>query len=774
MASPAMHQSETTNDGSDPGVPRQRKNAAGTGSGEEPLANDARATSGPASSYNGQPPSSSDDNATVINNRSASPRRDGSGGEKLDSGEQSKGDTPFPGSGDTTNADGIDFQSQYGTPWSQRSFLYQFMPFRGMFYDVRGRLPFYPSDWTNGFRPKTFYRIVAASIRMYFINLLPAIAYLLDMNHRTDGAYGINEVILASALAAIVFPIFSVQPLTIVGVTGLINLFNYTNYDIILRYPGVDYLQFQAWVCIWAAIFHFLFAIFNISDYSRFITDLTSETFGFYVGIVYIQKGIELLVFEFQESEAGGWLSVTVAILFAVVVYFVQRAGNLPFGPFWLRKLLNDFAFPLAAVFFSGFVHIPGHIADANLQFLPITRSWFPSTDRSWAISFWDLQTKWIFIAIPFGFLLTLLFYFDHNVSALMAQARQYPVKRPAGFHWDFFLLGIVTLVAGILGLPAPNGLVPQAPVNSESLSIIQRIDKDFDAKEGIIVSEEDYDEWKKRVGDQRNRVQHKIVRTGLLEQRVSHLAIGLLTLGTMTRPLLVVLGLMPRALFAGVFLIVGWGSIEGNGITHKTLFLLRDPKMTSKEHILLHVPKRKILLFVGIQWVVFAMTFAISNTIAAIGFPVIIILLIPFRYYFGPRWFSPGELAVLDAPTANSPAVMVSIGSDLERVTGEGLEVAPDTGIAGTRYRMRRNSFGRARTRSTSRAGPMSPTGERFGSHPKRMNSSPLAENPEIAESGQATTEEEAREDRLAAWRVRSRREDDEAHVQNVTSIRR
>ena len=72
-------------------------------------------------------------------------------------------------------------------------------------------------------------------------------AYLLDMNHRTDGAYGINEVILASALAALVFPIFSVQPLTIVGVTGLINLFNYTNFDIVTRY-GVDYLQFQCWM----------------------------------------------------------------------------------------------------------------------------------------------------------------------------------------------------------------------------------------------------------------------------------------------------------------------------------------------------------------------------------------------------------------------------------------------------------------------------------------------------------------------------------------------
>lgn len=36
-----------------------------------------------------------------------------------------------------------------------------------------------------------------------------------------------------------------------------------------------------------------------------------------------------------------------------------------------------------------------------------------------------------------------LLFYFDHNVSSLMAQARQYPVTKPAGFHWDFCEYGV-------------------------------------------------------------------------------------------------------------------------------------------------------------------------------------------------------------------------------------------------------------------------------------------------------------------------------------------
>ena len=176
-------------------------------------------------------------------------------------------------------------------------------------------------------------------------------------------------------------------------------------------------------------------------------------------------------------------------------------------------------------------------------------------------------------------------------------------------------LLGITTFVSGVLGLPAPNGLVPQAPVNSESLSVVHRIEAQFDATEGI-VSEVDYADWKERTKTNRDRIEHKVVRTAIVEQRVSHIAIGLLTLGTMTRPLLVCLGLMPRALFAGVFLVVGWGSIEGNGITHKTLFLLRDPKMTPRDHILLTVPKRKILLFVFIQWLFFAMTFAISQTI--------------------------------------------------------------------------------------------------------------------------------------------------------------
>jgi hypothetical protein len=108
------------------------------------------------------------------------------------------------------------------------------------------------------------------------------------MSRRTGHFFGINESLLSSAMAAVVFSLLSAQPLTIVGVTGLISLFNYTIYDIISVYDVSIYPQFMAWTGIWAAIFHWAVAIFNVCDYMRYVTDFSSEAFGMYVGIIYI------------------------------------------------------------------------------------------------------------------------------------------------------------------------------------------------------------------------------------------------------------------------------------------------------------------------------------------------------------------------------------------------------------------------------------------------------------------------------------------------------
>lgn len=78
---------------------------------------------------------------------------------------------------------------------------------------------------------------------------------MLDMYRRTDGQYGANEALFSSALAAMVFSIFGAQPLTIVGITGLISLFNYTMFDIIKMYEKYETICRVPWAVV-SSIIH--------------------------------------------------------------------------------------------------------------------------------------------------------------------------------------------------------------------------------------------------------------------------------------------------------------------------------------------------------------------------------------------------------------------------------------------------------------------------------------------------------------------------------------
>jgi hypothetical protein len=200
-------------------------------------------------------------------------------------------------------------------------------------------------------------------------------------------------------------------------------------------------------------------------------------------------------------------------------------------------------------------------------------------------------------------------------------------------------------LIAGLLGLPYPNGLVPQAPVHTDALTTYKDEVETIHTKEGDTL------------------VNKKTIATHVTEQRVSHLLMGLAIVGTMSKPLLTMLGTMPRALLSGVFFVVGWGSIEGNGIIHKLVFLCTEERFIQPSNPLLKIPKRRILLFVFFQLLTWALSVGISQTIAAIGFPVIVTALIPFRVYIIPKLFTRAELEIMDSLTATNEVVLASLG---------------------------------------------------------------------------------------------------------------
>ncbi|CBF89952.1 hypothetical protein AN0218.2 [Aspergillus nidulans FGSC A4] len=543
------------------------------------------------------------------------------------------------------------FTTSYACPSSRWRGFQALHPGRGMYHDVRRRLPYYWSDITDAFT----YRTVASTVRMYFVNLLPAIAYTLDMSRRTGNFYGINESLFSSALAAMVFSVLAAQPLTIVGVTGLISLFNYTIYDIITRYDPAIYANFMCWTAIWAAIFHWIVAVCNFCDYMRYVTDFSSESFAMYVGIIYCVKGVEELSNEFAlYGPTAGFLSSLIAVLYFFTVYGLERVGSSTVCKPWIRKLLADYAYVIGTLFWTGFVHFPGPLREAGISMVPITKAFYPTQPRGWLIHFWELEVKWVFAALPFGFLIMLLFYYDHAHVSLPERERKRLTSRaeyqqPHSASSPFSAeeagrLSLGFLPTGMHGVYRRNNRVAdaewacatgisvdttvQAPVHTDSLTVYETDLAVLTYTNSACPSNDITKE---------PEIRYPITKaTSVTEQRVSHFLMGIALIGTMTGPLLIVLHLIPAAVTAGVFFIV---------------------------------KRRKIILYLICEIVPVAACVAISQTISAIGFPILIIAMIPFRVWILPRWFSFGELRILDSLTTSNSAVMESLGGKPQRL---------------------------------------------------------------------------------------------------------
>lgn len=84
--------------------------------------------------------------------------------------------------------------------------------------------PFPPEKKKELWGPLT--SLVSLFFSFSLSSILPALAFSLDMFNKTDMQYGVNEVLLASVLGAVVFSVLACQPLVIVGVTGPITVFN--------------------------------------------------------------------------------------------------------------------------------------------------------------------------------------------------------------------------------------------------------------------------------------------------------------------------------------------------------------------------------------------------------------------------------------------------------------------------------------------------------------------------------------------------------------------
>ena len=153
----------------------------------------------------------------------------------------------------------------------------------------------------------------------------------------------------------------------------------------------------------------------------RYVTLFSCDTFGFYVSWVYLQYGVQVITRQFPASysdpgEDGALVGIICALLMVVAGFSFKMLSQSCLFHRHVRRFFADYGMPIALVASSGFAYW-GRFNAANPNTLPIGGAFSAAGGRPWLVEFWLLDAKWVGIALPFGFILWILFFFDHNVS---------------------------------------------------------------------------------------------------------------------------------------------------------------------------------------------------------------------------------------------------------------------------------------------------------------------------------------------------------------------
>lgn len=296
---------------------------------------------------------------------------------------------------------------------------------------------------------------------------------------------------------------------------------------------------------------HFLLAIFNAHDWTmRYVTTFSTEIFSLLNSIIYFHKAVQELQRAHSALSFAAFLYAIIGAIgtMLVAIFFSTAESWKPLLHRYLRMGLAEYAAAISIIVFIGMPHV-GELASLDKQTLQVSSHAFrpSSPDRSvFFVQFWHLPVSWIFAAIIPGFIITVLFFFDHEVSSIICTIDRYGTKKPGGFAWDIVLLGATTALCGILGIPPANGLLPQAPLHSESLL--------HPENETTAVS----------MTDEKNteaKTENKVV-TRVYEQRWSAFLHAGAILAFSSPPLQLVLGLTPTSVLAGLFMFMGEQSL--------------------------------------------------------------------------------------------------------------------------------------------------------------------------------------------------------------------
>ncbi|XP_070043707.1 boron transporter 1 isoform X1 [Nicotiana tomentosiformis] len=616
-----------------------------------------------------------------------------------------------------------------------------FVPFRGIKNDLQGRLVCYKQDWTSGI--KAGFRILAPTTYIFFASAIPVISFGEQLERNTDGTLTAVQTLASTAICGIIHSIIGGHPLLILGVAEptvimYTFMFNFAKQRRELG-PGL-FLAWTGWVCVWTAILLFLLAILGACSIINRFTRLAGELFGMLIAMLFMQQAIKGLVEEFRIPErtnprltefmpswrfANGMFALVLSFGLLLTALKSRKARSWRYGAGWLRSLIADYGVPLMVVVWTAVSYIPSESVPQGIpRRLVSPNPWSPGAFENWTVIKDMLKVPVLYILGAFipATMIAVLYYFDHSVASQLAQQKEFNLRKPPSFHYDLLLLGFLTLMCGLVGIPPSNGVIPQSPMHTKSLATLKHqllrnrlvatarksmqknsslgqlygnmqeayqqmqtplIYQEPSARQGLKELKESTIQLASSMGNIDAPVDETVfdvekeiddlLPVEVKEQRVSNLLQATMVGGCVAA--MPVLRMIPTSVLWGYFAYMAIESLPGNQFWERILLLFTAPSRRYKVLEDYHatfvetVPFKSIVTFTIFQTLYLLACFGITWVpIAGLLFPLLIMLLVPVRQYILPKFFKGAHLQDLDAADyEESPAVPFNIPTEGE-----------------------------------------------------------------------------------------------------------
>ncbi|XP_062352354.1 sodium bicarbonate cotransporter 3 isoform X1 [Cinclus cinclus] len=192
----------------------------------------------------------------------------------------------FP-NGSTPTGEALKEEGHHAGPELQRTGRL----FGGLILDIQRKAPFFLSD----FKDALSLQCLASILFLYCACMSPVITFGGLLGEATEGRISAIESLFGASLTGIAYSLFAGQPLTILGSTGPVLVFEKILFKFCRDY-GLSYLSLRTSIGLWTAFLCIVLVATDASSLVCYITRFTEEAFAALICIIFIYEALEKLV----------------------------------------------------------------------------------------------------------------------------------------------------------------------------------------------------------------------------------------------------------------------------------------------------------------------------------------------------------------------------------------------------------------------------------------------------------------------------------------------